>query len=162
MMNITRKMKKLAQREVESLPEHTQRYYAVWRYQNKHKCDLTHAYEKVYKCSHEAAKASSSRMAASQEWKEIVDRMEEASSVDPENLKTEIVASMLSIIRNPKGYPADKVKAAATLNSMFGLAEQKISVSVDPVSKYVERVMAASESQPLINAQNSLDDAVDV
>ena len=161
-MNITKKVKRLAQKEVESLPEHTQRYYAVWRYQNKHKCDLTHAYEKVYKCSHEAAKASSSRMAASQEWKEIVDRMEEAASVDPDNLKTEIVASMLAIIRNPKGYPADKVKAAATLNSMFGLAEQKISVSVDPVSKYVERIMAASEAQPLINAQNSLDDVVDV
>lgn len=101
-------------------------------------------------------------MAASQEWKEIVDRMEEASSVDPDNLKTEIVASMLAIIRNPKGYPADKVKAATTLNSMFGLAEQKISVSVDPVSKYVERIMAAAETQPLINAQNELDDAIEV
>lgn len=161
-VNITKKIKKLAKSEVEALPEHTQRYYAVWRYQNKHKCSLCKAYEAVYKCSYDSARAASARMAATQEWKEIVDRMEEAASVDPDNLKTEIVASMLSIIRNPRGYPADKVKAAATLNSMFGLAEQKVTVSIDPVAKYAEQVLAAAEAQPLISADNDTDAIIDV
>lgn len=161
-MNITKKVKKLAKSEIDSLPEHTQRYYAVWRYRNKYKCSLTEAYEQVYKCSHDSARAAAARMAATPEWKEIVDRMEEASSVDPENLKTEIVASMLSIIRNPRGYPADKVKAATTLNSMFGLAEQKVTIAVDPVAKYAEKVLAAAEAQPLIAAVNEKEDIIDV
>ena len=138
------------------MPEANQRYYAVWRYWNKHKCDLTEAYEHVYKCSHEAAKSSASRMKASQEWKDIVDRMEEASSADPESMKHEIVASMLSIMRNQKSYPADKVKAASVLSNMFGLSEQKLTVAVSKVETYVQNVLLASQAAPLVPPENAL------
>lgn len=154
--NITKKIKKLAKEEIESMPEANQRYYAVWRYWNKHKCDLTQAYQAIYKCSYESAKSSASRMKASPEWLEIVDRMEEAASTDPDALKHEIVASMLSIMRNPKGYPADKVKAASVLSGMFGLSEQKITVAVSKVETYVQNVLMATQQQPIVPPQNDL------
>ena len=162
-MNITKKVKKLAKEEVESMPEANQRYYAVWRYWNKHKCDLTEAYEFVYKCSHEAAKSSASRMKASKEWREIVDRMEEAQTADPETVKHEIVASMLAIMRNPKGYPADKVKAASVLSGMFGLEEHKITVSVDPVKQFAQFCLDQGDATPLIApAPQPSQDVIDV
>lgn len=154
-MNITKKVKRLAKEEIESMPEANQRYYAVWRYWNKHKCDLTEAYEHVYKCEHAAAKASASRMKASPEWKAIVDRMEEAQSADPETVKQEIVASMLSIMRNPKGYPADKVKAASVLSGLFGLSEQKVTVSVSKVELFAQKCLDVGDATPLIAPENA-------
>lgn len=154
-MNITKKVKKLAKQEIESMPEANQRYYAVWRYWNKHKCDLTEAYQAVYKCSHDAAKSSASRMKASHEWQEIVDRMEEAQSVDPETVKHEIVASMLAIMRNPKGYPADKVKAASVLSGMFGLSEQKVTLQVSAVEQFAQHCLDVGDATPLIPCNNA-------
>lgn len=149
-VNNTRKLKRTANQIAASLPESQQRHYAVWRYMNKYSAPISEAYQHVYQCSADSAKAAASRLKASPEWHELVDRMESAVGLSAEDVRAIVSSEMLTILRDPKSAPCDKTKASDVLAKMYGLNEQKVTVSVDPVAQYAQQCLAAAEEQPLI------------
>ena len=146
----TRKSKNLAKKAEESLAPHQKRYFAVWRYQNKFKCSLKAAYMYVYKCSEATAESSLHRFETHPDWLDVCAKMEEAASIDPDALKVDLTALLLQLIRDEDVFPNDRIKAAHELAAMYGLSEQKITISADPASLYAKSVMDATSAQPLI------------
>lgn len=153
----TRKSKKLAEKAHELLPPHQKRYFAVWRYQNKLKCSLLSAYMHVYKCSKETALSSIHRFETHPDWLDVCAKMEEAASVDPDALKVDLTALLLQLVRDDDVAPNDRIKAAHELAAMYGITEQKITISADPASLYAKSVMDAASQQPLIPSPSPIE-----
>lgn len=146
----TRKSKNLAKKAEESLAPHQKRYFAVWRYQNKYKCSLLAAYMHVYKVPEATASASLKRFETHPDWLDVCAKMEEAASVDPDALKVDLTALLLQLVRDDDVAPNDRIKAAHELAAMYGITEQKITISADPATLYAQQVMEQASAQPLI------------
>ena len=149
-VNNTKKLQRKAQQIVSSLPDAQQRHYAVWRYMHSYNAPISEAYQHVYKCSKESAYAASSRLQASPEWHALVDRMENAVGLSADDVRAIVSSQLVSIATSPDSDPANVIRASEALSKMYGLNEQKVTVSVDPVSAYAQQRLAVAQEQPLL------------
>lgn len=150
-MNPGKKAIKAKDMAIKSMSKADQKHYSVYLYMQNHSCTLSEAYQSVYKCSKASADAASSRLAATESWQTLLQRMEEAAMHTKDTIKTEITAAMLSILHDKKAAPGDKTKAAQVLARTFDLESQNINIQVDPVAQYAQQCLDAAAAAPLVS-----------
>ncbi len=112
--------------------------------------DLKEAVRTVYRYSGSQVGAKASMLLKNKNFLHMKEVMFRKDNQDVEEVRAEIAATLTAIMHDEKAAHRDRISAGSELAKLHGLYTQKIEMTVNPVARFVQEEISATEQEPLV------------